>query len=62
MMCLNGFQATNFANPVYESIYSDSASGSAANEEKKGLLQSETSHPLELPKDHPLAENGDSFS
>lgn len=57
-----GDKAINFANPVYESIYSDSASGSAANEEKKGLLQSETSHPLELPKDHPLAENGDSFS
>lgn len=36
-------------------MYNDSAAGSNISEEKKGLLQSETSHPLELHKEHPLA-------
>ena len=63
-------KATNFANPVYESMYSSdagngaigSSGGSTVNEEKKkGLLQNSEipllSHPLELrPKDHPLAD------
>ena len=64
-------QATNFANPVYESMYSDAGgASSAASEEKKGLLQAETSlssssmssHPLEPLKDHPLADHGESFT
>ena len=55
-------QATNFANPVYESMYNDAGASSAAIEEKKGLLQSETSHPLEPHKDHPLAEHSESYS
>lgn len=56
-------QATNFANPIYESMYSDSAAcSSAASEEKKGLLQSESSHPHEQHKDHPLAEQSEAFT
>lgn len=43
-------------------MYNDVAAGGSVNEEKKGLLQSEPSHPLEPHKDHPLAENGDSFT
>lgn len=42
-------------------MYNDVAKGGSVNE-KEGLLQSEPSHPLELHKDHPLAENGDSFT
>ncbi|KAI9558491.1 hypothetical protein GHT06_015278 [Daphnia sinensis] len=55
-------KATNFANPVYESMYNDAAAGSSVNEEKKGLLHSEPSHPLEPHKNHPLAENSESFT
>jgi hypothetical protein len=43
-------------------MYNDVAAGSSVNEEKKGLLQSEPPHPLEPHKDHPLAENGESFT
>lgn len=51
-------KASNFANPVYESIYHDGAANgtSVTSEEKKGLLHGEPSHPLEPRQDHPLGE------
>ncbi|XP_059351617.1 low-density lipoprotein receptor-related protein 1-like [Daphnia carinata] len=55
-------KATNFANSVYESMYNDAAAGSSVNEEKKGLLHSEPSHPLEPHKNHPLVESSESFT
>lgn len=43
-------------------MYNDAVAGGSVNEEKKGLLQSEPSHPLEAQKDHPLAEHSDTFT
>ena len=43
-------------------MYNDSGAGGAASEEKKGLLQGESAHPLEARKDHPLAEQSEVFT
>ncbi len=41
-------QGTNFANPVYETMYKEGET-STSNDEKKGLLSRNDHHPLADP-------------